>query len=88
MIKIIHESFADISYYQEKYEDYIKLSESAHAVLICFKDAPEMRLRPKEIILMTQLPRRTVSHVLADLVTKKFIQKFGQHAGARYQLVF
>jgi predicted transcriptional regulator len=36
----------------------------------------------------TSLPRRTVQYALQTLTKKAFIQKLGQKAGTRYQLIF
>lgn len=88
MIKILSDSLDDIQFYKEKHENYRKLSESALAVLKCFRERPEIQLKPKDIIAATNLPRRTVSRVLSDLSEKQFLQKYGQRAGVRYQLVF
>jgi len=88
MTKILEGSLEDVQFYKTKHENFRKLSESALMVLSCFKERPELRLKPKEIIETTRLPRRTVSYVLADLAEKRFLQKYGQRAGIRYQLVF
>lgn len=88
MIKIIKSSLEDIQIYKVKYDHHRKLSEAALKVLACFKEKPELCLKPKDIIAATALPRRTVSYVLRGLTEKLFLQKYGQRAGVRYQLVF
>lgn len=88
MIKILSESLNDISFYKQKVKNQQSLSQSALKILACFKERPEVQLKPKELVLVTKLPRRTVSHILSDLTNKQFLQKYGQGAGVRYQLVF
>jgi len=61
-----------------------KLSESALAVLDCFKSSPEKRLKDSNIEKDTAMPRRTIQYALQTLVKKGFIQKLGQ--GARQPL--
>jgi DNA-binding IclR family transcriptional regulator len=58
------------------------------AVLNCFKSSPEKRLKVAGIANETGLPRRTVQYALQTLTKNEFIQKLGQGAGTRYQLVF
>jgi DNA-binding IclR family transcriptional regulator len=65
-----------------------KLSESALAVLNYFKSSPEKRLKVSDIEKDTGMPRRTVQYALRTLTKKTFIQKLGQGAGTRYQLIF
>jgi DNA-binding IclR family transcriptional regulator len=56
--------------------------------LNCFKSSPEKRLKVADIVDETNLPRRTVQYALKTLTKNEFIQKLGQGAGTRYQLVF
>jgi Fic family protein len=56
--------------------------------LNCFKSSPEKRLKVSDIEKDTSLPRRTVQYALQALTKKAFIQKLGQGAGTRYQLIF
>ena len=88
MINVIQGAISDFKFYQIRYDNYQKLSESAHAVLSCFKEYPERRLQIKLILQETGLPRRTANDALKQLVNKEFIQRYGQGAGIRYQLIF
>jgi DNA-binding IclR family transcriptional regulator len=65
-----------------------KLPESALTVLNCFKSSPEKSLKVSDIEKDTRLPRRTAQYALQVLTKKAFIQKLGQGAGTRYQLIF
>ncbi len=87
-IKILRSSFSDIEVYRNRYAQLQKLSESALVVLNCFKSSPEKRLKVSNIEKDTRLPRRTVQYALKTLAKKAFIQKLGQGAGTRYQLIF
>jgi len=87
-IKILRSSLADIEVYRNRYARLQKLSESAIAVLNCFKSSPEKRLKVSDIEKDTGIPRRTVQYALQTLTKKEFIQKLGQKAGTRYQLIF
>jgi Fic family protein len=87
-IRVFRSSLSDIKVYRNRYARLQNLSESAAAVLSCFKSSPEKRLKVAEIVDDTGLPRRTVQYALQTLTKKEFIQKLGQGAGTRYQLVF
>ena len=87
-IKILRSSLADIKVYRQRYARLQKLSESGLAVLNCFKSSPEKRLKVSDIEKDTGIPRRTVQYALQTLTKKEFIQKLGQKAGTRYQLIF
>jgi len=87
-IKILRLSLADIEVYRNRYAELQKFSESALAVLNCFKSSPEKRLKVSDIEKDTGLPRRTVQYALQTITKKAFIQKLGQGAGTRYQLIF
>jgi Fic family protein len=87
-IKILRSSLADIEVYRNRYAELQKFSESALAVLNCFKSSPEKRLKVSDIEKDTGLPRRTVQYALQSITKKAFIQKLGQGAGTRYQLIF
>jgi Fic family protein len=87
-IKILRSSLSDIEVYRNRYAMLQKLSESALAVLNCFKSNPERRLKVSDIEREISLPRRTIQYALQTLTKKAFIQKLGQKAGTRYQLVF
>jgi len=87
-VKILRPSLSDIEVYRNRYAQLQKLSESALAVLNCFKSSPEKRLKVSDIEKDTSLPRRTIQYALQTLTKKAFIQKLGQGAGTRYQLIF
>jgi Fic family protein len=87
-VKILRSSLSDIAVYRRRYAQLQKLSESALAVLNCFKSSPEKRLKVSDIEKDTELPRRTIQYALQTLTQKVIIQKFGQGAGTRYQLIF
>jgi Fic family protein len=86
--KILRSSLSDIEVYRSRYAQLQKLSESGLAVLNCFKSSPENRLKVSDIEKDTNLPRRTIQYALQTLTKKAFIQKLGQGAGTRYQLIF
>ncbi|MBT8372870.1 MAG: Fic family protein [Deltaproteobacteria bacterium] len=87
-IKILRSSLSDIEVYRNRYTRLQNLSESGLAVLNCFKSSPEKRLKVSDIEKDTGIPRRTVQYALQTLTKKEFIQKLGQKAGTRYQLIF
>jgi len=87
-IKILRSSLFDIEVYRNRYALLQKLSESALAVLNCFKSSPEKRLKVSDIEKDIARPRRTFQYALQTLTKKEFIQKLGQKAGTRYQLIF
>ena len=87
-IKTLRASLADTEVYRNRYTRLQKLSESALTVLNCFKSSPEKRLKVSDIEKDTGIPRRTVQYALQTLTKKEFIQKLGQKAGTRYQLIF
>ena len=87
-IKILRSSLSDIEIYRSRYAMLQKLSESALDVLNCFRSSPEKRLKVSDIEKDTGMPRRTVQYALQTLTKKTFIQKLGQGAGTRYQLIF
>ena len=88
MIKVLHDSLKDIEVYKRRFDTYQLLSESTMRIFACFKEHPEIRLSRQELVAMTSLPERTVTRSLSLLVKEKFIQKYGQGAGVRYQLIF
>jgi Fic family protein len=87
-IKVIQDSLDDIDLYRKRYRNLSSLSETAVAVLQCFKTNPESRLKVSDIEQETNLPRRTVQYTLKVLTEQAFLQKLGQGAASRYQLVF
>lgn len=88
MIKVIEESVEDFDFYRKRYHALSTLSNSARAVLQCFKDQPEIRLQAKNFVETTKLARPTINEALRTLMEKGFIQRYSQGAGTRYQLVF
>ncbi len=88
MLKAMDAALDSILFYQERIELIQSLSESATNVLHCFKELPEQRLTPKRLRQETLLAKRTISRSLRILLDAKLIQKYGQGAGTRYQLVF
>jgi len=88
MIKVLHDSLDDIEIYKKRFDAHQLLSESTRSVFASFKEHPEIRLSRQELVVMTKLPERTVTRSLGILVKEKFIQKYGQGAGVRYQLIF
>jgi len=87
-LKMIEAALSDINVYRQRYHALQQLSESAQKVLACFKAAPETRLQAADIVTATGLPRRTAQYALKGLAENGFLQRLGQGAGARYQLVF
>ena len=87
-IKILRSSLSDIDVYRNRFAQLQKLSESALAVLDCFKSSPEKRLKVSDILKETGMPRRTIQYALQTLTAKALIQRLGQGAGTRYQLIF
>lgn len=88
MVKMLNLALDGIQISLTRFDKIQKLSESAHRVLECFRDYPEIRLTMSLIVRETQLPRRTAGNALSQLVSWGLIQKQGQGAGVRYQLVF
>lgn len=88
MVKMLNLALDGIQTSFERFEKVNNLSESAVQVLNCFREYPEIRLTMSLIVKETRLPRRTAGHALSRLVSLGLIQKYGQGAGVRYQLVF
>ena len=87
-LKVFAAALEDIAMYQEKFRNLQRLSESAIKVLDCFKSMPEKQLKVAELETISGLPRRTIQFALKTLSEQKFLQRLGQAAGSRYQLVF
>ena len=87
-LKVIDDAVTGISLYRQRYANYQRLSESALSVLNSFKSSPEQRLKVADIEAATNLPRRTIQYSLKTLTDKQFLQKLGDGAAVRYQLVF
>jgi Fic family protein len=87
-LRVVAAALEDIHVYRRRYRNLQQLSASAVAVLECFKSSPEKQLRVAEIENATALPRRTIQFALKTLSQQGFLQRLGQAAGSRYQLVF
>ena len=87
-LKVIDDAISDIPVYRQRYANYQALSEAALKILNCFKSSPEKRLKVSDIEKETQLPRRTIQYALKTLSEKQFLQKLGEGAASRYQLIF
>ena len=79
-LKMLDHALADITLLRQRFEALSRLSESAEAVLACFRSSPEKRLRPADIMQETGLVRRTLQNSLATLVKEGLVQRLG--AGA------
>lgn len=88
MIKILAGAMGDIDFYAKRAKAYKKLPESAIKVLNCFKEKAETKVKTKDILEVTQLPKRTVTTSLKTLLDKEFIARYGQGAAIYYQLIF
>ena len=88
MIKVLLEAIDNINVLRHRYAQENLLSPAASQVLKCFRDYPEIRLSPKAIQQKTTLPSRTIVFSLNKLLNKGLIQRYGQGAGTRYQLLF
>lgn len=88
MCLMVEKACTNLSVCHDRFVAIQKLSETARAVLACFHDYPETRLQTKTLIAHLKLPRRTLIHALTALLKHGLIQKQGQGAGTRYQLVF
>jgi Fic family protein len=87
-LTMIGDALADIDIYRKRYANSQALSESAVAVLACFKGSPEQRLQVAKIESITGFSRRTIQYALKTLADQQFLQRLGKGAGSRYQLVF
>ena len=87
-IKVINESLEDINIYRSKYKRITELSESSVKILNCFKASPEKRIQVRGLEKEIKLPRRTIQYSLKALTENRFLQKKGEGAGSRYQLIF
>jgi Fic family protein len=85
---VIGGALADIAIYRKRYADLQALSETAAAVLACFKSSPEQRLQVATIESITGFSRRTIQYALKTLADRQFLQKLGKGAGSRYHLLF
>lgn len=78
----------DAAYYEGRYNAYLKLNDPAKNVLACFKEHPEVRLQSGEVSKLADMPRRTATRALDELVKAKFLLKMGVATGTHYQLLF
>ena len=88
MIKVLEGAMSDIDFYAARAKAYKKLSASAVAVLMCFKDKAEEKIKTKDILEATDLPKRTITTSLKTLADSGFIARYGQGAATHYQLIF
>ncbi len=88
MIKVLIGAMDDIDFYAARAKAYKKLPESAIAVLNCFREKAETKIKTKVIVEITGLPKRTVTSSLKILTDRKFIARYGQGAATYYQLIF
>jgi Fic family protein len=88
MLKMLDLSLGDLTIYHSRWRAERTLSESATQVLACFRNYPELRLNTQSIEEKTKIPRRTIINSLNSLLEKQLIQKYGQGASTRYQIIF
>ncbi|MBF0430088.1 MAG: Fic family protein [Fibrobacteria bacterium] len=88
MIEVLLNSLDNLQYYEQKFERFAALSDTALSILACFKEAPEQNLKTGDLIAITNIPRRTVAYTLNLLKQNSFLQKLGKGAGTRYKLIF
>jgi Fic family protein len=88
MMKVLEGAMSDIDFYATRAKAYKKLSVSAVAVLTCFKDQAEEKIKTKDILEATGLPKRTITSSLKTLADNGFIARYGQGAATHYQLIF
>ena len=88
MIKVLEGAMADIDFYAKRARAYKKLSGSAIAILTGFKDKAEKKIKTKDLMELTGLPKRTITTSLKTLADKEFIARYGQGAATYYQLIF
>jgi len=88
MIKVLEGAMGDIDFYAKRAKSYKKLSGSAITVLTCFKDKAEGKIKTKDVLEATDLPKRTITASLKTLADKEFIARYGQGAATYYQLIF
>jgi Fic family protein len=87
-LKVLNNAISDVDFYRLKYKNHLRLSETALAVLECFKMRPEKKLKLSDIEQQIKIPKRTIQYALKGLVEKQFIQKLGHTGTSRYQLIF
>lgn len=89
MIKIVAEALKDdIEYYANRHRSVVNLSTRQKDVLACFHDHPEKRLGLKDILQLTELPKRTAINALNRLIGEKLLQKYGRGPATKYQITF
>ena len=88
MLKVTKEALDDVRVCYQRFVNIQKLSESASTIYNCFQNFPETRLTNQKIQAETKLPRRTVAYCLAQLLEVGLLQKYGEGAGVRYQIIF
>jgi DNA-binding IclR family transcriptional regulator len=55
---------------------------------MCFKDKAEEKIKTKDILEATDLPKRTITTSLKTLADSGFIARYGQGAATHYRLIF
>lgn len=89
MMKVFSEAIQlDIDHYAAKYEAYVGLADAPKKILDFFKAYPEQKMALRNILSLTDIPRRTVIHAINSLLDKGFLQKYGKGPSAKYQLTF
>jgi Fic family protein len=89
MLKVVRMAVEnDIDFYAKKYHAFIELADAPRKVLASFKEYPEKRLGMKEVLNLTNLPRRTAVNATNTLLKKNFLQKYGRGPATKYQLIF
>ena len=88
MIRMMNEALDNLDACRRRYQAVQQLSPAASQVFECFRDNPEKKMRAKDLVELTGLPRRTVNHAIAALQRESLIQTRGRGAGTRHQVVF
>lgn len=89
MLKMMERSLnQDIDVYAKRHESYLQLTEKTKKIIECFREHPETRLKSGQISESTNIPRRTVTRALQELVALGFLQQLGKGPDVRYQLIF
>ncbi len=88
ILKMFRLALEDVEIYSKKILAVEDLPEAALKVYECFKDNPERKLKTGELIIQTELPRRTVINSLNRLLDDRFVQSYGQARSTRYQIIF
>lgn len=87
-LKMIGSALEDVKVLRQRYAAMTRLSEGARKILTCFKESPEKRLSPANLVFETGLARRSVQNALVSLIKGGFLQRLGSGPSSRYQLIF